>query len=167
MGNQEQKSYFWPIFIIVLAVLTAGIWKLAPIVFSWIPQSAIESIRDSARRNLWRTTDAPSPAGTEDFSTPADAFPLNAEIPASRTTTTKSPMPVAKTAQNPTGSPYLEAAAKALREYRRLSVGLKDMGLPEQRAAMRKLHMLNERVEFLNRKHREWKEQHSAKFPDR
>ena len=165
MGNQEQKSNFWPIFIIVLAALTAGVWKLAPIVYSWIPRSAIESIRDSANRNLRRTTDAPSSAGTEGFSTPSDAFPLDAEIPASRTT--KSPMPVAKTAQNPTGSPYLEAAAKALREYRRLSVGLKNMDLPEQRAAMRKLHMLNERVEFLNRRHRAWKEQHTAELPDR
>lgn len=62
MGNQEQKSNFWPIFIIVLAVLTAGIWKLAPIVYSWIPQSAIESIRASADRNFRRTTDTPSPA---------------------------------------------------------------------------------------------------------
>ena len=34
MGNQEQKSNFWPIFIIVLAALTVGVWKLAPIVYS-------------------------------------------------------------------------------------------------------------------------------------
>lgn len=165
MGNQEPRSYFWPIFIIVLAGFTAGVWKLAPIISSWIPQSAIESIRDSARRNLWRTTDVPSSAGTEESSPPSEAFPLDAEISASWTT--KTPMPVAKTAQNPTGSPYLEAAAKALREYRRLSVGLKDMDLPQQRTAMRKLHMLNERVEFLNRKHKEWKEQHAAERPDR
>ena len=62
MGNQEQKSNFWPIFIIVLAALTAGVWKLATIVDSWIPRSAIESIRDSANRNFRRTTETPSSA---------------------------------------------------------------------------------------------------------
>lgn len=86
MGNQEPRSNFWPIFIIVLAVLTAGIWKLAPIVSSWIPQSAIESIRDSARRNLWRTTDAPSPANVSPSSD--DLRPSVAVEPCSPSTAT-------------------------------------------------------------------------------
>lgn len=86
MGNQEPRSNFWPIFIIVLAVLTAGIWKLAPIVSSWIPQSAIESIRDSARRNLWRTTETPSPANVSPSSD--DLRPSVAVEPCSPSTAT-------------------------------------------------------------------------------
>lgn len=80
MGNQEQKSYFWPVSIIVLAVLTAGLWKLAPIVYSWIPRSAIESIRDSANRNFRRTAEAPSSAAVSQVPGSSDLQPTTTKV---------------------------------------------------------------------------------------
>ncbi len=58
MGNDRSNA--WPILIIVLAVVTAGVWKLAPIVYSWIPPSVLETIRKDAARTYLNRTSAPT-----------------------------------------------------------------------------------------------------------
>ncbi len=85
MGSERSNA--WPILVIVLSVVIAGVWKLAPIVYSKIPPSVLESIRrDAARSYLNRTpTPAESASGSVD-STSADNLiptPANAVEPCS------------------------------------------------------------------------------------
>ena len=165
---------FWTVFTAVAVVSSAFVWKFAPEAGQKLPASVRNRIYDSVRmfrpgasRAEVRSGDIVAPATPPvETAAPVPAVvaapkPAAAAVPAK----SKSPVP-GKPAKAGSESPYLGPAAKALREYRTLSASLeknrKRMGLAEQRAAMKKLHELNERVEFLNRKHREWKASHPA-----
>lgn len=185
---------FWPIFVTVAALSSAVVWKYSPEIGRRLSPSAREAIRNAVgaqppaaaetedadvhpASNVTRPGDSAveSPANTVAAvakktvpAAPAAAAPTTP--PPAKTSggsaSPKAPGPVTPTAQNPTGSPYLEPAAKALREYKRLLADFerkeKGMNIAAQRAAMKKLHEVNARVEFLNRKHREWKASHPA-----
>ena len=167
---------FWTVFTAVAVVSSAFVWKFAPEAGQKLPVS----IRDRICSAVHKSRPGSSRTGihpvNDDTRVAAPATPPAPPKPV----VTATPQPPAQTkasaqakvpaqtrpAKAESGSPYLEPAAKALREYRNLSASLeknrKTMALAEQRAAMKKLHELNERVEFLNRKHREWKASHSA-----
>lgn len=159
---------FWPIFVTVAALSTAVVWKYGPVVGQKLPPP----LRDVVNRGGGHAPSdqlAPTRVQPDGATAPALANADAASRPAGTPEDGKSPKTpsaVTPTAQNPTGSPYLEPAAKALREYKRLLADFerrqKGMDVAAQRAAMKKLHGLNSRVEFLNRKHREWKESHPA-----
>ncbi len=71
MGSDRSNA--WPILIIVLSVVVAGVWKFAPIVYSWIPPSVFETIRrDAARTYLNRTSTPAEPASDSVDSTNDD-----------------------------------------------------------------------------------------------
>lgn len=163
----DDRSYAWPMLVIVAALLAAAIWKCAPVVASWIPPEAIASIRESANRYFGRTTDEPPsvsfvPEQTEEpLEEPFVPPPLLPKAVAAQTR-----LPSTNTAAA-AESPYLKDAAKVYQEYRALLVdvnrGRNTMGLAEQREKMKKLHFLRERVEALNRLHREWKRKHGVR----
>ena len=164
---------FWPFFVSVATVSAALGWRVAPDVGQKLPYPFRDLLHDVVCGRAQAPTaavDGPSaaaaPAVAADKAgkdSPAGADQASA-VDSARAA--KGPAPVPKTAQNPTGSPYLESAAQALREYRRMSEEFekrqKSMGMAEQRAEMKKLHAQNQRVEYFNRKHREWKASHPA-----
>ena len=152
---------FWPVFVTVSTISAAAVWKFAPDIGQKLPYPFRDFLHDVVcGRAQVPADDVGSTVGEK---APADAVQAPA---ANAVRTTREPAPVPKTAQNPTGSPYLEPAAQALREYRKLSTDFekrkKNMDMAEQRAAMKKLHAQNQRVEYFNRKHREWKDSHPA-----
>jgi len=174
---------FWPVFVAVSTLSAAIVWRFSPDVGQKLPYAFRDFLHDtfygrtpaSARPSAGKSPAAavvaeavPAPAAAPEAA--AASVPVQGGRPATEAPrsakSAKEPAPVAKTAENPTGSPYLEAAAKALREYRQLSADFekrqKQLDLAQQRATMKKLHALNQRVEFLNRKHREWKNAHPA-----
>ena len=145
---------FWPVFVTVSTISAAAVWKFAPDIGQKLPYPFRDFLHDVVCGR------AQVPAGDVESTVGEKAPAANA------VRTTREPAPVPKTAQTPTGSPYLEPAAQALREYRKLSADFekrkKNMDMAEQRAAMKKLHAQNQRVEYFNRKHREWKDSHPA-----
>ena len=154
---------FWPVFVTVSTISAAAVWKFAPDIGQKLPYP----FRDFLHDVVCGRAQVPAPVGdgrsADDASTAAVGSTVGEKAPAANAVrATREPAPVPKTAQNPTGSPYLEPAAQALREYRKLSADFekrkKNMDIAEQRAAMKKLHAQNQRVEYFNRKHREWKE---------
>lgn len=152
---------FWPVFVTVSTISAAAVWKFAPDIGQKLPYPFRDFLHDVVcGRAQVPAGDVESTVGEK---APADAVQAPA---ANAVRATREPAPVPKTAQNPTGSPYLEPAAQALREYRKLSADFekrkKNMDMAEQRAAMKKLHAQNQRVEYFNRKHREWKDSHPA-----
>ena len=168
---------FWPVFVAVSTLSAAIVWRFAPDVGQKLPYAFRDFLHDTVYgrtpTSAKTSADASPTAGNvaeaapaaEAASVPAPGQQPAVEAPRAAKSA-KEPSAVAKTAENPTGSPYLEAAAKALREYRQLSADFekrqKQLDLAQQRATMKKLHVLNQRVEFLNRKHREWKNAHPA-----
>ena len=144
---------FWPVFVTVSTISAAAVWKFAPDIGHKLPYSFRDFLHDVVCGRA---------------QVPADEVgsTVGEKAPADAVRTTREPAPVPKAAQTPTGSPYLEPAAQALREYRKLSADFekrkKNMDMAEQRAAMKKLHAQNQRVEYFNRKHREWKDSHPA-----
>ena len=67
------------------------------------------------------------------------------------------------------GSPYLKAAADALHELEEKEKSvekLKKADADTQRKATYELSQLRTKVEELNQKHKEWKEEHAAELPD-
>ena len=161
---------FWPVFVSVATISAALVWKFAPDVGQKLPYPFRDLLHDVVcGRARAPAPDADGPSATAPASGMAEeTSPAGAgQTPATHAVRKeKAPAPVQKTAQNPTGSPYLEQAAQALREYRKLSAEFekrqKSMDMAEQRAAMKKLHAQNQRVEYFTRKHREWKESHPA-----
>ena len=182
---------FWPVFVTVAALSSAVVWKFSPEVGRKLSPSVRDAIRGTVRHapaatpahpmtdNPTADVQAPSPKVREkpavQSTTPrGEADGAREAVVAGVTDTQrkqdgkkpKAPGAVTPSAQNPTGSPYLEPAAKALREYKRLLADFerkqKGMNIAAQRAAMKKLHETNARVEFLNQKHREWKQSHPA-----
>lgn len=165
---------FWPVFVTVSTISAAAVWKFAPDIGQKLPYP----FRDFLHDVVCGRAQVPAPVGdgrsAADASTAAVGSTVGEKAPAdavqapaaNAVRTTREPAQVPKTAQNPTGSPYLEPAAQALREYRKLSADFekrkKNMDMAEQRAAMKKLHAQNQRVEYFNRKHREWKDSHPA-----
>ena len=164
---------FWPVFVAVSTVSAAFVWRFAPDVGQKLPYPFRDLLHDVICGHAQASAsvaDGPFVAAPVAVADKAgeDSPPSGADqaSAAHDARAAKGPAPVPKTAQNPTGSPYLEPAAQALREYRKLSAEFekrqKNMGMAEQRAAMKKLHAQNQRVEYFNRKHREWKESHPA-----
>ncbi len=70
MGNDRSNA--WPILIIVLSVVTAGVWKLAPIVYSWIPPSVFETIRRDAARSYLNRTSTPTEPVSDSIDSTSD-----------------------------------------------------------------------------------------------
>ena len=181
---------FGPVFVAIAAISSALVWRFAPEAGPKLPASVRDAILSAVRSacppsGAVQAGPAPAagpeagvvvPGGAVANALPkADAEAPKASAPepapAARTSAPKAASPrepaaVARTAQNPTGSPFLEPAAKALREFRAQSEAFekrqKKMSLADQRAGMKKLAALRDRVEFFNRKHREWKQAHPA-----
>ena len=186
---------FGPVFVIVAAISSALVWRYAPEVGPKLPAPARDAILSAVRAvcpspGAVQAASDPATAepeaaaavpggGTANASSnakpeaPKASAPAAAPAPSAATRTSvakaassKTPAAVARTAQNPTGSPFLEPAAKALREFRAQSEAFEKrqqkMSLADQRAGMKKLAALRDRVEFFNRKHREWKQAHPA-----
>ena len=180
--STDSNRTFWPVFVIVAALSVATVWRFSPELGQHLP----DSVRASICSLFGRTATVSAPAAE---ATPADddataAEPAQPEpdartgVQAAAAAAEKAPRTKPKTEpvadarkqlprqqqQSPSVSPYLEPAAKALREFRQLNADFErrrgDMPLAEQRAVMKKLHALNQRVESLNRKHREWKQSH-------
>lgn len=178
---------FGPVFTTISAISLALVWKFAPEIGLKLPKplrdaifSSVQSVcgGDRSAQAAGTPSAASAPAVAADRPTAVPDRESAARQPAApaaavpvREAAAKAPVKAAdataRSVQNPTGSPYLEPAAKALGEYKKLSAVLekkrKGMGMAEQRQLMKKLNALHERVEFYNRKHREWKQAHPAK----
>lgn len=173
--SSDRSQIFWPVFVTVAALSSATVWRFAPELGRHLP----DSVRTSICALFGRTATVSAPAA--ETSSADDAAPQDQTEPDARTTARDAsaavPQPKATSvadARKPAlprepqssaaVSPYLEPAAKALREFRQLNADFErrqnGMSLAEQRAVMKKLHALNQRVESLNRKHREWKQAH-------
>ncbi|MGN0846208.1 MAG: hypothetical protein ACI4RA_02345 [Kiritimatiellia bacterium] len=249
----DDRSNVWPILIIALAVLAAGVWKLAPVVRAWIPPAAIDALRASAERCFSREA-AEAPVPTADAEAPAPT-PIAPASPQSATwgvlcreTTVKAlkgrkPIGVVKggrffqidrrtgidgetvfvgnftpqsmdelvfipeealfcltgspddlTAEQRAGlrpyfelegevakiadkymldvaarSPFAKDAAAALKQLRKLQKTAPPSSFAtddERHAAFYEISSLRLKVQELNRRHKEWKDQHAAEFPD-
>ena len=178
--STDSNRTFWPVFVIVAALSVATVWRFSPELGRHLPDSVRASICSLFGRTA--TVSAPAaettPAADAVAAEPAQPEPAQPE-PDARTgvqtaaapqpkpapvADARRPLPRKPPQPSPAVSPYLEPAAKALREFRQLNADFErrrgDMSMAEQRAVMKKLHTLNQRVEFLNRKHREWKQSH-------
>jgi len=156
------KGLFWPLLLIAAALGTAAIWRYTS-VFS----GSDDALSEAAPAPV-AIAPVRAPVATEKPVAPVREPVAEKKAPASSKAKgdAKSVRAVPRTKDNPTGSPWLEPAAKLLREYRRESAELernKDrMDMAAQRAKMKKLHFMRERLEKLNARHRAWKAEHPA-----
>ncbi len=168
---ESDRSYAWPIIIIVLAVVTAGVWKLAPVVYSWIPEPARVSLRDSARRcfGSWRDA-SDAEAGSFNALETTDADEQDANLQAYLDLEEKIQAIVARHQRRVAEqSPYAQKAADALNALRRLQRSARTRTYEsddERRQVAYELSNLQLKVAELNQRHREWKARHAAEFPD-
>lgn len=166
---------FWPVYVSIAVISGAITWKFAPEAGQKLPSPVRDLILATVQEASGRKAPPAPPKAAAEAPAQADtavrapaARPAPApQAPAVAARKQKKPgTPAASAAPSASGSPYLEPAAKALSEYKALSADFEKrrsgMDLAQQRATMKKLHALNERVEFYNTKHREWKKAHPA-----
>lgn len=174
----DDKSYAWPMIIIGLALTTAGVWKLTPVVYAYIPNEAKSSLRKSFDRlvaNQWsmgngkaigvNENERDNNTSTNELTTQqyADHEQYNKLEAEAAAIIEKYNLEIARR------SPYGREAADALKKLRKLRQEIhtrKYESFDDRRAATYELSSLQLKVTELNLRHKEWKARNASSIPD-